>query len=120
MRAEDMKTANMSKFLKKVSRKHSGKFVVMVLDGASTHKSKDLIIPSNVSLIILPPYSPELNPTERLWNVLRRDYFANRYFDSLEAAMEQAEKGLKKMQKDKRAISSLTLWDWIIHILKAT
>ena len=58
MRAKDMKTPNMSKFLKRVSTNHNGKFVVMVLDGASTHKAKTLEIPSNVGLIILPPYSP--------------------------------------------------------------
>ena len=42
----------------------------------------------------LPPYSPELNPAERLWNVLRRDYFANRVFDSLQKASAQAERDL--------------------------
>jgi hypothetical protein len=80
MKAEDMKTQNMTRFLKQVSRAHTNKFVIMVVDGASTHKSQSLIIPSNVSVIIFPPYSPELNPAERIWNILRRDYFANRYF----------------------------------------
>jgi transposase len=39
----------------------------------------------------LPFYSPELNPAEQIWNTLRRDYFANRVFDSLDAATTQAE-----------------------------
>ncbi|MDR2367035.1 MAG: transposase [Deltaproteobacteria bacterium] len=75
MIASDMRTANMSLFLRQVSRAHPNRFVIMVLDGASTHKSKDLVVPSNVSLIILPPYSPELNPTERVWNQLRKKIF---------------------------------------------
>ncbi|SLM18774.1 transposase (fragment) [uncultured spirochete] len=63
----------------------------MVLDGASSHRSKDLVIPENVALMQLPPYSPELNPTEQIWNILRRSYFANKVFDSLDAATTQAE-----------------------------
>jgi transposase len=49
----------------------------MVLDGASSHKSKELDLPANMCFIFLPPYSSELNPTERIWNVIRGDYFAN-------------------------------------------
>ena len=45
------------------------------LDGASSHKSKKLKGPERMSLILLPPHSPELNPAERLWSILRRDFF---------------------------------------------
>jgi transposase len=120
MIADDMKTDNMSRFLKQVSKAHPDNHIVMVLDGASTHKSKSLIIPSNMDLIVLPPYSPELNPSERLWNTLRRDYFANRYFETLEDAMQQVKFGLKEMKKDRKALKDLTLWPWIINILNAT
>ena len=89
-----MNTDSMTRFLAQVSTAHNDEFIVMVLDGASSHKSKELKIPDNVSLIPLPPYSPELNPAEQIWNLLRRDYFANRVFDSLDAATKQAERGL--------------------------
>jgi transposase len=120
MIADNMKTENMSKFLKQVSRAHPDKSIVMVLDGASSHKSKSLVIPSNVELVYLPPYSPELNPSERLWNQLRRNKFANRYFGTLEETIHQAELGLSEMKKDRKALKSLTLWPWIINILNAT
>ena len=90
----------------------------MVLDGASSHKSKDLNIPKNVSLIRLPPYSPELNPAEQIWNILRRNYFANRVFDTLDAATTQAEFGLAEMAANKSATQKLTNWPWISAILK--
>jgi len=90
----------------------------MVLDGASSHKSKELKIPDNVSLIPLPPYSPELNPAEQIWNLLRRDYFANRVFDSLDAATKQAERGLAEMAANKSAVRQLTNWPWISAVLK--
>ncbi|MDR2461132.1 MAG: hypothetical protein LBE38_10235 [Deltaproteobacteria bacterium] len=40
-----------------------------------------MIIPDNCSLIVLTPYSPELNPAERLWNKIRRVYLANQFFN---------------------------------------
>jgi len=119
MTAEKMNTDNMSLFLGQVSKSHSQDFVVMVLDGASSHKCKELKIPENIALVFLPPYSPELNPTELIWNVLRRNYFANRVFDSLNTAILQAENGLARMSSEKNALISLTNWPWINDILKA-
>lgn len=119
MTTEKMNTENMSRFLAQVSEAHNDEFVVMVVDGASSHRSKDLVIPENVALIRLPPYSPELNPAEQIWNQLRRNYFANRVFDSLEAATAQAEFGLTEMAKNRAAMKSLTNWPWINAILKA-
>lgn len=118
MTADKMNTDNMSRFLAQASQAHQNEFIVMVFDGASSHKSKELKIPNNVSLILLPPYSPELNPAEQIWNVLRRDHFANRVFDSLDAATEQAERGLSMMAANKSAIRQLTNWPWISAILK--
>ena len=93
-------------------------FIVMVLDGASSHKCKDLKVPENITLVFLPPYSPELNPAEQIWNILRRNYFANRVFESLEAAIHQAELGLDRMACDSKGMQSLTNWPWINAILK--
>ena len=119
MTADKMNTESMTRFLDQVSAAHSEEFIVMVVDGASSHKSKDLKIPDNVSLIPLPPYSPELNPAEQIWNLLRRDYFANRVFDSLDAATKQAERGLAEMAASKTNVRRLTNWPWISAILKA-
>jgi hypothetical protein len=69
--------------------------------------------------VFLPLYSPELNPAEQIWNMLRRNYFANRVFDSLNAAIVQAESGLDHMSSDKKGLKSLTNWPWINAILKA-
>ena len=118
MTIEKMNTDSMTRFLAQVSATHHDEFIVMVLDGASSHKSKELKIPDNVSLIPLPPYSPELNPAEQIWNLLRRDYFANRVFDSLDAATKQAERGLAEMAANKSAVRQLTNWTWISAVLK--
>ena len=57
-----------------------GCHVVLVLDQAGWHVSKALRVPDNVTLLHLPPYSPELNPTERLWAYLKSHYLSNRLF----------------------------------------
>lgn len=119
MTTEKMNTENMTRFLAQVSQAHKEEFIVMVVDGASSHRSKDLVIPENVALVRLPPYSPELNPAEQIWNILRRNYFANRIFESLNAATAQAEFGLAEMAANKASVKSLTNWPWISAILKA-
>lgn len=118
MTAEKMNTESMSRFLDQVSKAYQDQFIVMVVDGASSHRSKELEIPKNVSFIRLPPYSPELNPAEQIWNNIRREYFANRVFDTLDAATAQAEFGLTEMAANKLATRQLTNWPWISAILK--
>ena len=56
---------------------------------------------------------------EQIWNVLRRDYFANRVFDPLNAAILQAEHGLANMASNRETLKSLTNWPWISAILNA-
>jgi len=120
MTAEKMNTESMSRFLDQVSKAHQKDFIVMVLDGAGSHKAKELKIPGNVALVFLPSYSPELNPTELIWNVLRRDYFANRVFESLSAATLQAEDGLAHLAGNSTAVKHLTNWPWISAIMNAS
>ena len=55
----------------------------MVLDNGAFHKAKKLKIPDNIKLVFLPPYSPELNPAEKMWAKLKR-YFTNKLFHSME------------------------------------
>lgn len=54
--------------------------VVLVLDRAGWHRSKGLRVPANITLLPLPPYSPELNPIERLWAWLKSHQLSNRVF----------------------------------------
>ena len=59
-------------FLEQFSREWpAGVHAVLIWDGAGYHTSQGLVVPPNVSLIQLPPYSPELNPVENLWHYLR-------------------------------------------------
>jgi len=62
---------------------------VLVLDGAGWHGSKALAVPSNITLVVLPPYSPQLNPVERVWLFLRERFLSWRVFPD-QAAIVQA------------------------------
>ena len=62
---------------------------VVIVDGAGWHKPGGrLTLPDNVSTLILPPYSPELNPQENIWQYLRQNYLSNRVFGTYEAIVD--------------------------------
>jgi hypothetical protein len=112
----EMNTARMADFLAQVSQAHPTDLIVMVLDGASSHKAKDLPIPENIRLLPLPPYAPELNPQEHVWDELREKEFPNRVFNHLDAVIRQLEQGLPRLAADQERLRSLTAWPWIISL----
>lgn len=57
--------------------------IILIMDQAGWHKSKQLVVPENIEIWFLPPYSPELNPVERLWKMIKRNTLHNRLYDSL-------------------------------------
>jgi len=61
-------------FIQELSKKNPKELKVVVLDNGSFHKSKKLIIPKNIILIFLPPYSPELNPAEKIWWQIKQEF----------------------------------------------
>lgn len=66
-----------------MSKEKPRELKIMVLDNGAFHKAKKLSIPNNIVLIFLPPYSPELNPSEKIWAKFKRS-FTNKWFSSLE------------------------------------
>ena len=110
-----MNTVTMNVFLRQVSQRHCEEFVVMVLDGAPSHRSMQLEITENMTLLRLPPYSLELNPVEHLWDELREKEFANKVFDSLDSAIAQLALGMWRMKGSSPAVQSLTGWNWILE-----
>ncbi len=58
------------------------------MDCASWHRSKGLKVPKNITIIYLPPYSPELNPVERFWQYLKDNIIKNKIYDSIQLLEE--------------------------------
>jgi len=69
-------------FLNHFSEQNKEEYKIIVLDNGAFHKAKWLVIPDNIALIFLPPYSPELNPAEKIWQYMKRK-FTNKYFTNL-------------------------------------
>lgn len=107
----------MSLFLAEVAQRHADEFVFMVMDQAGWHLAGDLIVPSNMRLMFLPPYSPELNPAEHLWEELREKCFANHVFRDLHAVERALTAGLRALEADPERIRSMTGFQWITSIL---
>lgn len=71
----------------------------MVLDNGAFHKAKNLEIPKNIGLIFLPPYSPELNPAEKIWANLKRK-FTNKFCKTLEDVSVFITESIGSLNKD--------------------
>lgn len=111
----------MSIFLEEVARCHPGDFILMFMDQAGWHKSRELKVPQGMRLIWLPAYSPQCNPAEHIWDEMREKWFANKVFDSMDAVEDTLMDALVTLGKDKERIADLTGFDWIINIdLNAT
>src|SRR4051812_3045028 len=106
----------MSMFLAEVSHRHRDELILLVLDGAGWHRAKRLIVPVNMRLIPLPPWSPQLNPAEHVWDEVREKWFANRVFASMESVEHQLVTALATLEADAPRVASLTGFDWIKSI----
>ena len=77
-------TVCMNIFLKKLSETYSEDIIVLYCDGAAWHKSEGLALPENIVLFHIPPYTPEMNPTEQIWKEIQKRGFRNEIFATLE------------------------------------
>ncbi len=78
------------------------------MDGAGWHKSHTMKLAENMRILFLPPYSPELNPQEHVWDELREKFFHNRAFDSLDALEIHLESALKSLESNQETMRSIT------------
>jgi transposase len=112
----EVSAATMSLFLAEVSQRHADEFILMVLDGAGWHTAGDLLIPERMRLEPLPPWSPQLNPTEHLWEEVGEKWLANRLFPDLAAVERQLVRGLLSLEQNRAQVASLTGFRWIQKI----
>lgn len=84
-----LNTANMQIFVDAFAAAFPHTFNVLILDNSAVHRTTKLRLPPHVALVFLPPYSPELNPVERFWEVLRSKLAWKQFadLDALEAAV---------------------------------
>jgi transposase len=81
--------------------------VAMIWDQAGFHTGHDLKVPQNITLLPLPPYSPELNPMENLWHYLRSHHWANRAYEDYGALESAAIEAWQRSACDPEIIQSV-------------
>lgn len=108
---DKMSAENFQDFMDTFGEVYSEGSHVMICDGSTIHWSKDLNIPQNLTLIKLPPYCPELNPIERVWQDLKKELkWIN--WKSIQAMKEKVFDLINSLGFDQ--IYTLTAWNWIL------
>jgi transposase len=102
-------TEGMALHLKEVSKEiPQENHAVMFVDGAAWHRTKKLDMPENITIVILPAYSPEENPAEKVWQYLKDNFLSGRIFDCYEEIVEATCDVWNKLTAEAGRISSLT------------
>ena len=107
-------TACMNLFLAELSNAFSDDMLLVGVDQASWHTTKNLLIPDNIQLFPLLPYTPEMNPIEQIWKELRKRGFKNELFATLEKVVDRLCDTILSLTPD--VIKSITGRDWILSM----
>jgi transposase len=103
----------MNEHLAEISRRVSiGAIAVLVLDGAGWRTSGRLKLPDNIVLLPLPPYAPELNPMENVWEYMRGNWLSHRVWDSYEAIVDACQEAWNMLMRIPERIASITKRAW--------
>jgi transposase len=107
-------TAAMNHHLAEISTQVApGAHAVLVLDGAGWHQTGGALrLPDNISLLHLPPYSPELNPVENIWQYLRQNGLSNSIFDTYETIVQRCCKAWNAFVDTPGLIASVATRQW--------
>ena len=108
-----MTAVAMKVFLDELARRHDGQYILMIYDGAPCHSPGALNIPDTMTVRTLPPYSPQLNPVENIWDDMREKFFANIVFESMDAAENKISEACLHYEENTETVRSITAFPWI-------
>lgn len=112
----DMDGTCMSLFLQHVCDAFPDDFILMVYDGAPCHSPGAIRMPDNMMLEKLPPYSPQLNPAENMWDDMREKFFHNIVFKSLKDVKKTLCAAMRHYLNNKETVRSITAFPWILSL----
>ena len=98
LQAPHVNTETMSVFLRMLAEElGADEHAILVMDQAGWHVSRSLKVPDSITILLLPPYSPELNPIERLWAYLRSHFLSNRAYEGYEHLLDASATAWREM-----------------------
>jgi putative transposase len=103
----------MNAFFSELSKKYPDDCIILIMDNARWHTSGILEVPSNIHCLFIPPYTPEMNPIERMWKEIRKS-FANKLFGSLKLVEKELMKVTQNLTSEE--VKSITKCDWVLDI----
>lgn len=113
--ARHVNTETMNAFLEITSKELAAdEHVVMVMDRAGWHVSKKLVVPANITILHLPPYSPELNPVERLWLYIKSHFLSNRVFADYDHLVRAGGDAYRAMEPQRVLLRSICATAWLM------
>jgi putative transposase len=107
-------TICMNVFLAELSKMYPDDYILLGADGASWHRSKGLVIPDNIEIFQLPPYTPEMNPIEQIWKEIRKRGFKNEIFQTLEKVVDRLCVTIRSLSP--QTVKSITARQWILQM----
>ena len=110
-------TACFQAFLDVFALKFARHDILLVLDGPANHRCGDLALPDNISLLFLPPYSPELNPKENLWDEIREKIFKNYALKSIDVVRAKLKQAILYIERNPEIVKSITSFPYIAKSL---
>ena len=114
-----MDSGCLQSFLEEISQAYSENHLLVVLDGAPSHRSEEIVCPDNVDFLRLPAYSPELDPVERWFQEFRRE-LSNKTFESVELLQEALEQALRPYWEDLSRLQRLTGFSWWVEAINSS
>jgi hypothetical protein len=104
-------------FLNALAKKFARQDILLVLDGAPNHRDGDLVIPRNIRLLFLPPYSPELNPKENIWDEIREKIFKNYALKSMDEVDAKLDEAVLYIEGNPAIVKSIASFPYIVRSL---
>ena len=100
-------------FLATLAKKYPRNLILLVVDGAGNHHGDELEVPANIILLPLPPYSPELNPQENIWDEIREKIFKNFALKSMDEVHDKLGEAALYVKRNPARIKSISSFPYI-------
>ena len=115
----EVSTAAMQAFLDRLAATlREDAHAALVLDGAGWHGARELVVPPNISLIPLPPYAPELNAMENVWEYLRGNRLSHKVWDAYDAILDACCDAWNSLAEEPQRLTSITNRSWAKAVIE--
>ena len=104
-------TENMNVFFNELSKEYKDDIIILVCDNAPWHGAESMIVPENIVILNIPPYTPEMNPIEQIWTEIRKRGFKNVIFKSLDAVIDKLCDVVNSLEHS--TVSKITSRNWM-------